>query len=254
MIGMATHRTPEEISEIVNRCIELEESGGDILGYLWTENYLTPRATWCNFQREWLHRKPYEYTDGKPKTRKEREMAQRRTHITDDQRAEAVRIAMDGGDPRKYLGGLGFADPQTTWMKIKTYYRQTAPEVYAQIPKRIGKTAQDQKIKTDVARKTADEAPTLKVDGPLKIETPETNRVQVVETPEKPKITEPMRYDGLTVTAVTHPDLGEFYYDKKFASIDWRTPEGDEVSLTPAWWIAMAHELKKILNVLGVDA
>ena len=86
---MAKHRTPEEISAIVDRCIELEKEGGDILGYLWTENYLTPRATWCNFQREWLHRKPYEYTDGKPKTRKEREMAQRRTHITDDQRAEA---------------------------------------------------------------------------------------------------------------------------------------------------------------------
>ena len=62
---MATLRTYEEKAAIVEHCIELERTGGDILGYLWSKNYVSPRATWCNFQREWLGRKPYEYTDGK---------------------------------------------------------------------------------------------------------------------------------------------------------------------------------------------
>jgi hypothetical protein len=71
---------------------------------------------------------------------------------------------------------------------------------------------------------------------------------------EKPKITGPVNYDGLEVAAVRHPDLGEFYYDRKYGSIDWRTPEGDEVSLGQAWWKQMAEDLPKILRVLGVDA
>ena len=65
-------------------------------------------------------------------------------------------------------------------------------------------------------------------------------------------VTRPVNYDGLDVTAVRHPDLGEFYYDQKYSCIDWRTPEGDEVSLGPAWWRQMADELPKILKVLGV--
>lgn len=264
---MAKHRTPEEISAIVDRCIELEESGGDILGYLWTENYLTPRATWCNFQREWLGRKPYEYTDGKPKTRKEREMAQRRAHITDDQRAEAVRIAMDGGDPRKYIGGLGFADPQTTWMKIKTYYRQTAPDVYAQIPKRIGKTAQDQKIKTDVARKTAEKTPTLtfeevkksimeipqiKVDGPLRIETPEANQVQVVEVPEKAKINQPLMHSGKKAIG-WEGDFGVYIYDRKHGYIDYESNDGEEISMPVDAWREWLKEIGEIAQLMGVE-
>ena len=55
---MAKLRTEEEKEWILQRCLELEATGGDILGFLWSQDYLTPRATWCNFQREWLGRKP----------------------------------------------------------------------------------------------------------------------------------------------------------------------------------------------------
>ena len=64
---MAKQRTYEEKEAILQKCLELEATGGDILSYLWSQDYLTPRATWCNYQREWLGRKPYQYTDGKPK-------------------------------------------------------------------------------------------------------------------------------------------------------------------------------------------
>lgn len=195
---MATFRTPEERAAIAARCIELEKEGGDILGYLWSENYLTPRATWCNIQREWLGRKPYEFTDGKPgKKRKERKKVEnRRENITDEQRAEAVRIALDGGDPREYLEGLGFADGQTTWYRIKKHYKDKAPDVYAQIPKRIpvnglknkaAKKAETEKAEPETVLgrpKTDFEPATVKVDGPLKIETPEGTTIKVAELPE----------------------------------------------------------------------
>ena len=42
---MATRRTPEEIEKIVDHCVELEQNGGDIIAYLYSENYMTPRAT-----------------------------------------------------------------------------------------------------------------------------------------------------------------------------------------------------------------
>lgn len=195
--------------------------------------------------------------------------------LTREQKEKAVEIAIAGGKPLDYLADCGAKNPSGAWFQIKKKLAEADPEKMDEL-----RRAQNRKAEhkwREKQKSGQEETPTVKVDGPLKIETPERNLVQVVETPEtledamtgmknaaetffkqcglkQEKITEPLTYDGLTVTAVTHPDLGEFYYDKKFTCIDWRTPEGDEVSLTPAWWIAMAHELKKILNVLGVDA
>ena len=54
---MASFRTEEELDEIVKHCVELEKSGGDIYAYLRSQNYVTPRATWLNLQRERLNRR-----------------------------------------------------------------------------------------------------------------------------------------------------------------------------------------------------
>lgn len=265
---MATLRTFEEKAAIVQHCVELEKEGGDILGYLWSENYLTPRATWCNFQREWLGRKPYEFTDGKPGKvkRKEKKMESRRAKITDEQRAEAVRIALDGGDPREYLEGLGFASGTSTWMKIKTYYRDTAPEVYKQIPRRLptngpkNKAAKKAETPETVLGKSRDEfeqMPAVKVDGPIRIETPEANRVQVVEVPEKVKkpITQPLCYDGMMVREIEglfgryrRSDIGGKIY------VDFEITDGaDILSYTVDQWKTMRAEQEKAFAVLGVE-
>lgn len=92
----------------------------------------------------------------------------------------------------------------------------------------------------------------LKVDGPLKIETPEANKVTVAEIPEKPKGKKPVSFGDYEVTAIRHPVLGEFYYDQKFNRIDWRTPEGDEVSMAPENWRAFTKAIPEIMGVLGV--
>ena len=64
---------------------------------------------------------------------------------------------------------------------------------------------------------------------------------------------QPVTLAGLEITAVNHQDLGEFYLDKKYKSIDWRVPGGDEVSLAPSMWIQLLKELPNILKMLGVE-
>ena len=88
----------------------------------------------------------------------------------------------------------------------------------------------------------------VKVDGALRIETPEADMIEIVETPEKPKA--PVK--AYTVTGIRVENFGEFYYDQKFNSIDWRTEEGDEISLPPIGWKNLMQEMPDILKALGV--
>lgn len=85
----------------------------------------------------------------------------------------------------------------------------------------------------------------LKVDGPLKIETPEANKVQVVETPEKGN---PFLFH---TAAVRNERLGTFYYDDKHNLIDWTHPSGDEISITPEDMELFEIALPQILHTLG---
>ena len=280
---MATRRTPEEIEAIVDHCVELEQSGGDILAYLYSENYMTPRATWCNFQREWLGRKRYQYTEGKP-TKEKKNMSTTRVKLTDEDRLETCLIAIRGGDPRKHLEQLGSSDPQGTWSKVKAWCADKKPEVYAKIPKRIAVT---------------DEAPVVKISGPIRIETLEADKVEVVETPEKTfesvkkeimeipqvtvadamrnckdaadtffgaceemglnledkKITQPVSYDGMVIREVEglfgryrrSDIIGKIY-------IDFEPVESmDVLSYTVEQWRTFREEQEKAAAVLGVE-
>lgn len=268
---MATQRTFEEKMQILDRCMELEKTGGDILGYLWSQNYLTPRATWFNYQREFLGRRPYEFTDGKPRKQTERIVyAMRRKNLTKEEKQRAVQIAMDGGDPRKYLGNdLELADPNTAWYKIKVALKKSDPELYNQLPKRIGCKANVDKGMP----KQAEQVPTVKVDGPIVIETEKPEEVTVsagdaMKSMEEaadeffgkceqmglmrkePKVRHLSRI-RFNVTAV-ETEYGEFYRDKKFNCIDWRNLEGDELSMKLDLWKKLAEELPEILMALGV--
>ena len=95
----------------------------------------------------------------------------------------------------------------------------------------------------------------VKIDGPIRIETPEPEKVKVaVVTPEGPKDAgDLIRENRYTVTAISYPEIGEFYHDRKFNSIDWRTTEGDEVSMSPTGWKTLAKDLPEIMKVLGVE-
>lgn len=163
-----------------------------------------------------------------------------KTIVTKEQKQKAVSMAIDGRDPLEYLREIGSKSPDKMWYYIKTSVKKSDPELYAKIPDL-------RKIE-----KKPEEVPAVKVDGALRIETPEAKQIQVAEVPEKPKISKPVNYDGLDVSAVRHPELGEFYYDLKFKCIDWRTHEGDEISMSPQAWKNLYYDLPKILRALGV--
>ena len=94
--------------------------------------------------------------------------------ITDEMKREAVRLALEGGDYCKYLRENGSANPSAHWAMIKKNLLKEDPETYEKLAKLTGKKKQPEKTAT---------VPTVKVDGPLRIETPETDKVEVVEAP-----------------------------------------------------------------------
>lgn len=282
-------RTYEEKAAIVEHCIELEKTGGDILGYLWSQNYYTPRATWCNFQREWLHRKPYEYTDGKPKKKGEIKMNGMDKIMADRQkRLEDLKNRInDGMGIRAALADMGYTGRSAgqVYRQIKNYAQENDPEAFAMLPEKI--SDEDTPVRTDT--------PTVKVDGPLRIETPEGNTIKVAELPEiidgvtkeitvheadmfevpegmvplhmlkhpvkvnivkdEPKITKPVNYDGMIVREVE----GEFARYRRTdvngnTFIDVEFPDGcDTISFTVGQWGDFRKEHNKAALILGVE-
>ena len=60
-------RTKEERARIIERCLDIEAEGGDVLAYLRDEeHYISPSGTWFNIQRIDLGRDPFHRTSGKP--------------------------------------------------------------------------------------------------------------------------------------------------------------------------------------------
>jgi len=277
---MATQRTFDEKMEILDHCMELEKSGGDILGYLWSQNYLTPRATWFNYQREWLGRKPYEFTDGKPTKKHERtEREVKHRKLTNEEKKRAVQIAIDGGDPRRYLGNeLGLLDPQAAWWKIKNALKTADPDLYAKLPERLDYKKTGNFAKKDKGMpKQAEKPATVKVDGPIRIETEKPEEVTVsagdaMKSMEaaadeffgkceemglmksKPKITKPVNYDGFHVRGI-EGEFGTYIYSETNTAkyIDYNSKEDDQLSMTIEHWRGFVGELKRAFAVLGVE-
>lgn len=243
MCEMAKLRTDEEKAAILEHCLDLEASGGDILGYLWSQDYITPRATWCNYQREWLGRKPYEFTDGKPKRKKGDAYRMKKAKVTLEHKKKAVQIAIDGGDPLKYLKDHGAGNPAAMWYTIKQNVKDTAPETFSKIPDLRAKASEP---------KTAEDAMTGMKDAADEFfgKCEEMGLKVNGEKVKKPSLT----VSGpITVSAIRHKNFGEFYHDYDHNCIDWRTPEGDEVSLSVPGWKNLIEELPGLFKMLGVE-
>ena len=106
-------------------------------------------------------------------------------------------------------------------------------------------------VKFEDVKKSIMDMPQVKVDGALRIETPEANKIEIVETPENTKRVIKRRGD-FEISAIRDAELGEFYYDIKYNSIDWRAPDGTEVSIPPRHWKQLHEKLPQILHILGV--
>jgi len=194
--------------------------------------------------------------------------------------------AEEGIRPIRFMEMKGYKNPDQALYELKKTVRAKDPELYAMFPGRMVKPKKKEP-------ETPEQTPVVKVDGPLKIEAQEPEKVEVVPVPmvqtvadatervrdyfrdelnvelvydpsiaeeykreqaEKQKITKPVNYDGFDVTAIRHYAYGELYRDEKHNCIDWRTPKGEEVSMTLDSWKTFAKDLQRALRVLGVDA
>lgn len=62
-----------------------------------------------------------------------------------------------------------------------------------------------------------------------------------------------MPAEDVLVTAIRMGSLGEFYFDRKYRTIDWRNGTGEEVSLMPDEWRRLAEAIPRMMKLLGVE-
>ena len=149
------------------------------------------------------------------------------TKITEEQKQEAVRIALEGGSPAAYLKECGSANPYAHWSLIKKKLMKNDPEIYEKLAKLDGR------------RKTATDAPVLKVDGALNIQTKAPEKVTVL--PDA---------DGFRICGV-RGQLGSWHFEGKV--MDYSGINGDELYMPVEDWKLFLKELRKAAAMLGVD-
>ena len=194
--------------------------------------------------------------------------------MTKEQEKEAVRIALDGGDPLTFLEKCGINNPTQKWYDIKYAVKDSDPETYAKLPLRIQRKKEDKEPEVSLAdamagmQEAADMFFGACEDMGLKMETPEKplpvqdlklqpggNYRISVETPEAPKIYKPVVYDGMTIREV-EGGFGRYRRSdiKDSIYIDFEYAEGlDVMSLTVDQWRGFRAEQMKAAMILGVE-
>lgn len=95
--------------------------------------------------------------------------------LTAEQRQHAVDLVLAGQHPGEYIESLGIQNPMTSWHYIKKQLKQKDPETWAKLPDNLGKLRH-------VETPEGDWTPAVKVYGPVKIETPEPEQIEVVKS------------------------------------------------------------------------
>ena len=237
---MSRLRTEEEKAAILNECLRLEKEGGDILGYLWSQDYVTPRATWCNYQREWLGRKPYQYTDGKPKKKGEKKMGKPVNTKEDRQRRldELIERVNKGMGIRAALADMGYSGKSAgqQYRQLRNFAKENDPIAYAALPESIGGDIVPVTSLADAMQNCQDAADEffgecekmgLKLDS------------------------EPAPAIEYRVTGID-TEMGSFRYFKRSGYLDWDFGDNDTVSMNTDEWRQLIEDLPKIMDILGV--
>lgn len=160
--------------------------------------------------------------------------------VTLEDKKKAVQIAIDGGDPREYLGKLCKA-PDAMWSSIRKALKDSDPEAFAKLPRSI--------------KGTKKEAP--KPHKEEEAEAMVNDFFHPVETPEqpKPKITKPLNYGGFEVQKVRGKyasyDLGPKCSDgTQILTVDTGL---EELSFDVNDWPEFLAEFVNARQILGVE-
>lgn len=224
--------------ELAQQCLEVEQTGGDVLEYLRTRGFISPMATWQRLQLNELRRKDTELTLG----RKEEKIMK---ILTQEEKNKAVEVAMDGGNPFEYLKSIGCRNPYTSWQTIKKGLKKDNQEAYDRLPKEMPRAkAAPMRVKKTPAKKPA----VTKVTEVTEVTEPVTEL-----TPAK--IRKPLNYDGMTIRAV-EGEFGKYHFSDVNGKqwIDYEDKEGaDMLSMTVEQWRGFMKELKHAAAILGVE-
>lgn len=113
-------RSDEQKRAFALKCQEIEQAGGDVLGYieLYWPSY-TPRACWYNLQKQYLLRERHQLTEGKLKSRGKEEDAMRRNRETILE--GVLEVLNRQGDPIEYMKEQGYANPHQAFIDLRNW-------------------------------------------------------------------------------------------------------------------------------------
>ena len=186
-------------------------------------------------------------------------MEKQKTILTEDQKRKAVDMALEGQSPIRYLRELGCKNPYTSWKFIRGWARnEYSAEECARLPEGFrserGERAAKEKAEKEQAEEQAEEPGIELVYDPSIVEEYRREHPEMYAQAEELKMKKEtvingLHVEGVQVTAI-RTDLGEFYWDRKYRTIDWRNNEGDEVSMDPEEWRKLREEIPIMMKVL----
>lgn len=229
--------------ELAIECLAIESCGGNVLEHLKDAGCISPRGTWYRLQREQLGRKEHQITEGRG------DKAMAKPVITDDNRREAVRIALEGGSPYDYFRAMGLKAPETAWIRTKSWLKKEDPDAFHRLPKTLPKTRRKAAAEdpADVSEEAREEDSIAVTDVPEGI---------ILEEPaqEPAHRAQPLRYMGYTVETIRDELLGSFHYDAKHQIIDWTSADRlDELSVDVSTLRRFLASAPSVFGILGVD-
>lgn len=182
------------------------------------------------------------------KNKEEKKMGKPRV-ISPENEQEAVKCAIAGGDPIAYLKNCGAKNPSAAWYHIRSKIKDSDPETYAKL--------QDlREQKKEKPETLADSMEGMQEAADEFFGKCEDMGLDLCkdETPEEPKITQPVVFEDMIVREVEglfgryrRSDVGEAtYIDLEF------TECCDVISNTVGQWRSFMAELDKAAKILGV--
>ena len=208
-------RTEEQKTAFARECARLEKAGGDVLEYI-EKNWpsYTPRGTWFNLQKEYLHRSPFQLTDGKPveKPVKNSERKEGKKVKKNMNRREIIQALIeevnDGKDAFDVLKNMGYVTPYYALRDFKIWAVNNDPDLNEQLAgisvraperKRVqAKPAPAKKNPSETKAKEQKPPETVVRDGK------EYEKLEPAPKPEEPKET-PQAEEPMPVTVQEKP-------------------------------------------------
>jgi hypothetical protein len=186
--------------------------------------------------------------------------------FTKEQKAKAVEIALDGGDPKAYLESIGSKNPENLWYYIKVQLRKNDPETWEKLagsPKRAPVETPESEFVPAGKPKPLDGGPVEKIEMPeRKIEsalTPENLKKaaeaakEMLEEARKEKekfFGLPSYIDGFEINGISG-QFGIYRASSEHNYFEF-VPFGGELCMNPGDWHEQIEELNRAAKVLGV--